>query len=101
MRGVVSAAMAWSLEDLGYANCFDLVVGTSAGALNGAELLSGVAAGWTAAYWAGFATREFVTPARMLFGRPAVDVEYTLDFTSAGLDAGRHERALTSPTPLH
>jgi predicted patatin/cPLA2 family phospholipase len=101
MRGVVSAAMTAAIEDLGYADCFDLVVGTSAGALNGAAMLAGVAAGCTDEYAGGFATRDFVNPVRMLFGRPAVDVEYVLDFNSAALDAGRHARALASTTPLH
>ncbi len=101
MRGVVSAAMASALADLGHADSFDLVVGTSAGALNGAALLSGVAAGCTEEYAAGFATREFINPARMLFGRPAVDVEYVLDYSSPGLDADRHARALASTTPLY
>lgn len=45
MRGVVSAAMAGAIEELGLTDCFDLVVGTSAGALNGAALLAGVANG--------------------------------------------------------
>ena len=43
MRGVVSAGMTAAIELLGLTACFDLVVGTSAGALNGAGLLAGVA----------------------------------------------------------
>ena len=41
MRGVVSAAMTAALERLGLTPCFDLVVGASAGAINGAALLAG------------------------------------------------------------
>src|SRR4051812_49942749 len=41
MRGVVSSAMAAALEGRGLTPCFDLVVGTSAGALNAAALLAG------------------------------------------------------------
>jgi predicted patatin/cPLA2 family phospholipase len=101
MRGVVSAGMTAALEDLGFAGCFDLVVGTSAGALNGAALLAGVAGGCTEEYHGGFATREFINPARLLLGRPVVDVEYALDFSSAALDADRHARALANGTELH
>ena len=38
MRGVVSAGMTAALERLGLTRCFDLVVGSSAGALNAAAL---------------------------------------------------------------
>ncbi len=101
MRGVVSAAMTGALEHLGLAGSFDLVTGTSAGALNAAALLAGVAAGCAAEYAEGFAGREFINPARLLLGRPAVNVEYTLDYSSAALDAGRHARAIASEVELH
>ena len=45
MRGVVSSAMTAALEQAGLTDALDLVVGASAGALNGAALVSGVAAG--------------------------------------------------------
>jgi predicted patatin/cPLA2 family phospholipase len=101
MRGVVSAAMTGALADLGLADAFDLVVGTSAGALNAAAMLAGVANGCTREYADGFASREFINPARLLFGRPAVDVEFVLDFNSEQLDADRHARALASEVELH
>ena len=43
MRGVVSAGMTAALERYGLTPCFDLVVGSSAGAINGAALIAGVA----------------------------------------------------------
>jgi predicted patatin/cPLA2 family phospholipase len=101
MRGVVSAAMTAALEDLGLTRCFDLVVGTSAGALNAAAMLAGVAKGCVHEYSSGLAGREFINPARLLLGRPAVDVEFVLDFNSDGLDADRHARALASEVELH
>jgi predicted patatin/cPLA2 family phospholipase len=101
MRGVVSAGMTAALERLGLSEAFDLVVGSSAGALNGAAFLAGVAAGSAAAYHGTLATREFVNPARLLRGRPAIDVGLILRHSSDGLDAGRHERTLASPVPLH
>jgi predicted patatin/cPLA2 family phospholipase len=101
MRGVVSAAMTAALERLGLGRAFDLVVGSSAGALNGAAFLAGVAAGSAAAYHGTLATREFVNPARLLLGRPALDVGWVVHNAHDGLDAGRHERALASGIPLH
>jgi predicted patatin/cPLA2 family phospholipase len=101
MRGVVSAAMAGAIEELGLTGCFDLVVGTSAGALNGAALLAGVANGCAHEYADGFAGREFINPARLLLGRPAVNVEFTLDYSSTALDASRHARAIASGVELH
>jgi predicted patatin/cPLA2 family phospholipase len=101
MRGVVSAGMTAALERLGLTRCFDLVVGASAGAINGAALIAGVAREGAAAYHGPLASRKFVNPARALRGRPVIDVSYVLEYASAGLDAGRHERVLASPIALH
>jgi predicted patatin/cPLA2 family phospholipase len=101
MRGVVSAGMNAAIERLGLTGCFDLVVGSSAGALNGAALLAGVARPAAAAYYGPLASREFVNPVRLLFGRPALDVRFVLSLASSQLDPGRHERTITSPIPLH
>jgi predicted patatin/cPLA2 family phospholipase len=101
MRGVVSAGMTAALERLRLTECFDLVVGASAGAINGAALIAGVAREGAAAYHGPLASRQFVNPARALRGRPVIDVNYVLEYASAGLDAGRHERVLASPIALH
>ncbi len=101
MRGVVSAGMTACIERLGLTRCFDLVVGTSAGALNGAALLAGVADPCCRAYYGAFAARRFINPYRLLIGRAAVDVAYTLDHADDQLDGGRHERTARSGIPLH
>ncbi len=101
MRGVVSAGMTAALERLGLTACFDLVVGASAGAINGAALLAGVAREGAATYHGALASRSFVNPARVLRGRPVIDVDYVLRYASSGLDAGRHERVVASPVALH
>ena len=101
MRGVVSAGMTAALERLGLTSCFDLVVGASAGAFNGAALIGGVAGHGAATYSGPLASREFVNPARVLRGQPVIDVTYALNYTSADIDAGRHERVLNSPIELH
>ena len=61
MRGVVSAGMTAALERLGLTRCFDLVVGASAGAINGAALLAGVAQRGAAAYSGALASRSSST----------------------------------------
>src|SRR5918999_3439998 len=101
MRGVVSAGMTAALERLGLTGCFDLVVGASAGAINGAALIAGVAGEGAAAYHGPLASRTFVNPARALRGRPVIDVDYVLEYASAGVDAEGPERVLRSPIDLH
>jgi predicted patatin/cPLA2 family phospholipase len=101
MRGVVSAAMAAAIERLGLTASFDLVVGSSAGAINGGALVAGVAGGCVAAYYGPFASRSFVNPARVLWGRPVMSVDYALGYDAPDLDAERHERAVASPIELH
>jgi predicted patatin/cPLA2 family phospholipase len=101
MRGIVSCAMAGELERAGFTDAFDLVVGTSAGALNGAALLAGVAEGCTRAYAEDFTSRRFIDARRLLVGRPAVDVAWSMDFACDYLDADRHRRTLESPIALH
>jgi predicted patatin/cPLA2 family phospholipase len=100
MRGVVSAGMNAALERMGLTNCFDLVVGASAGAINGAAFIAGVAREGAATYHGPLASRSFVNPARVLRGRPVIDVDYVLEYASEGLDAGRHERVVASPMAL-
>jgi predicted patatin/cPLA2 family phospholipase len=100
MRGVVSAGMAAALERLDMTRCLDVVVGASAGALNGAALLGGVARACAEAYAGAFASREFVNPARLLRGRPALDVAFALRHASGALDPERHDRTIKSPIPL-
>jgi predicted patatin/cPLA2 family phospholipase len=102
MRGVVSAGMTAAIERLGLTRRFDLVVGTSAGALNGSALLAGVAGACATAYHSAFTTRRFINPYRLLIGRAAVDVAFTLDHADPdGLDADRHRRTASSAIPLH
>jgi predicted patatin/cPLA2 family phospholipase len=101
MRGVVSAAMAAALEARGLTPCFDLVAGTSAGALTGAALLAGVAAASAASYYSAFTTRRFINPYRLVIGRAAVDVAFTLRYSDTQLDAERHARTAASPIALH
>lgn len=101
MRGVVSSGMLWALEEAGFLPCFDLAVGCSAGAMNASSFLAGVAGACTREYAGAFSSKRFIQPARALIGRPVLDLDYSLDFSSTILDAHRFQRVLESPIPLH
>jgi predicted patatin/cPLA2 family phospholipase len=101
MRGVVSSAMAEALQRAGCTDCFDLVVGTSAGALNGVAFIAGVSHGSVASYCDADVVRRYIAPRRLLLGRPAVDVAFVLQYADDVLDAERHQRALDSPVDFH
>jgi predicted patatin/cPLA2 family phospholipase len=100
MRGVVSAGMTAALERLGMAPAFDLVVGSSAGAINGAALLAGAAGEATAAYCGPLASRSFVNPLRVLRGKPVIDVNDVFKFV-ARVDVAGHERVTSAAADLH
>jgi predicted patatin/cPLA2 family phospholipase len=74
--------MAGAIERLGFTPCFDLVVGSSAGAINGAALLAGAAQHATAAYTGPLASRSFVNPLRLLRGKPVIDVNDVLEYAT-------------------
>src|SRR3712207_2657572 len=101
MRGVVSAGMTAALERMGLTAAIDLVVGCSAGALNGAALIAGVARAGVGMYHGVLASRDFVNPARLLIGRPALDVRFVLSHATTDLDPDRHDRTIASPIALH
>ncbi|HEY1698747.1 MAG TPA: patatin-like phospholipase family protein [Trebonia sp.] len=91
MRGTITAGMAYGLHELGLTQAFDAVYGTSAGAINGAWLLSSRPAGlqgWTDPKFA----QALINWRALLRGRPVVDVQtlveevyvshFPMDFTS-------------------
>ncbi|WP_067855942.1 patatin-like phospholipase family protein [Aeromicrobium erythreum] len=74
MRGIVSAAMATALEESGILPAVDIVVGTSAGAVNAAATVRGTISGLTDAYADVYSSREFIDIRRLWNrGRPVVD----------------------------
>jgi predicted patatin/cPLA2 family phospholipase len=78
MRGTVSGGMALALHELGLMSAFDAVYGASAGAINGAWLLSSKPEGlrgWTDPSFAATLIRK----GNLLRGRPVVDVEALIE----------------------
>lgn len=101
MRGVVSAGMVAALSELGFANAFDAVYGSSAGAINAAYFLADQAHVGTTIYYEDINNRSFIDFRRALVGKPIVDLAFLFD------DVARHRkpldisRVLSSRTPLH
>jgi predicted patatin/cPLA2 family phospholipase len=76
MRGVYSMGALAALEDHGLRECFHLVIGSSAGAINGMYLLSGQAHEAVDVYLKHLSNRRFVNPLRI---RKVVDIDYLVD----------------------
>jgi predicted patatin/cPLA2 family phospholipase len=101
MRGVVSAGMVVAIEQLELLNAFDVVYGSSGGALNGAYLLAGQAALGTTIYYENINNDKFISFARALTSRPVVDIDFLVSHVM------QHEKPLdttamlASPIPLH
>jgi predicted patatin/cPLA2 family phospholipase len=99
MRSVIAAGMLSALEELGFRDCFDVVFGSSAGAIAGAYFVAGQAR-YGAAIYQEVNTRRFINLWRMALVRPVVSLEFLLDdvcITRRPLDV---ERVLSSDLPL-
>ena len=79
MRGVVAGGMVTAIEEAGFANCFDLMIGTSAGACALAYLRAGQARLGTSIYFEDINNRAFINAWRLFRGRPLVDTDFLID----------------------
>ena len=79
MRGVVSAGMLTALEYLGLLPTFDVIYGTSAGAINGAFFIAGQAAYGTTIYYENINNSSFIDLSRLLRGKAVVSLEFLFD----------------------
>lgn len=105
MRGVISAGATGEILRMGFADCFDVVYGSSAGAMNLTYYLARQPEG-VAAYQEDLVGGEFLDlmriAARSSTSAPAMDVSYLVDgvmdgVTNRGL---RWDRIIDSPVPL-
>jgi predicted patatin/cPLA2 family phospholipase len=101
MRGVVSAGMTAAIEQLHLRDAFDEIHGASAGAFNGAFLISGQAAYLAALYPHGFGDPRFVSLRRALRGYPLFDMDYVIGEVWRTQRPLRVDRILSSPIQLH
>ncbi|MEV6350645.1 patatin-like phospholipase family protein [Actinoplanes sp. NPDC051851] len=88
MRGIVSAAMAAVIEREGLLPLIDMVVGTSAGAVNAAALTVGAIGAMADSYAEVFASPEFIDVRRVARGRPIIDGTRIVDHVDRLFDIG-------------
>lgn len=100
MRGVVSAGMVAALEQLNLLESFDAVYGASAGAINGAYFLAGQARYGTTIFYENINNKEFVDLRRLVYGQPAVSLEYLLDDVCVNQKPLIVDKVLQSSIPL-
>ncbi len=100
MRGVVSAGMIAAVEQLRLLQAFDVVIGSSAGAANGAYLVAGVGTVGATIYFENINNRSFIDVRRALTRWPVVDLDFLVHdvmVRQKPLDAAA---ILRSPIPL-
>lgn len=100
MRGAVSAGVVVGLDHLGFRDAFDLVVGTSAGAIGGAFFVTGKGPESVAMYYDELNTTPFLSKKRLMRRGAALDVAYLIETAAPrrGLD---FEAVGVSDVPLY
>lgn len=100
MRGTVSAGMLIALDQLGFRDTFDLVVGTSAGALEAAFFVTDKASSAASMYYDELSQEPFLSKKRLMRLGPALDVHYLIYEASPrrGLD---FREVSQSPIPVY
>ena len=101
MRGVVSAGMVTALDQLGLRDAFDLVVGTSAGAMNGAWFLSGKPGFGTSLYYQDLISKEWVDYKRVFRRQPIIGLDYLMDTLMTEVKALDAAAVFASGIPLY
>jgi predicted patatin/cPLA2 family phospholipase len=102
MRGVVSAGMVGALEDLGALEIFDAIYGSSAGAFNGAYLISRRARLGTSIYYDDANNDGFINVSRALpGGGPILCLDFMLDHIAEEIKPLAWDAIIASPIPLH
>ncbi len=101
MRGVISGGMVTALDELRLQQTFDLVVGTSAGALAGAFFLAHQTRMGTSIYYEDLLGREWLDFRRLLRGSPIVALDYLLDELMVEHKSLDWDRVLCSEIPLY
>ena len=100
MRGVVSAGMLAGLEYLGLLSAFDVIYGTSAGAINGAYFVAGQAACGASIYYEDINNPQFMNPLRCLCGDRRLSLEFLFEQVMVNEKPLNWRRVLDSPIDL-
>lgn len=99
MRGVYSMGALAALEEMGFGQCFDHVVGSSAGALNSAYFITGQAHYGVETYLHYLTQRRrFVNPFRL---NKIVDIDYLIDHIGKQIRPLNIHLLQSSRTTLH
>ncbi|MFP5389299.1 MAG: patatin-like phospholipase family protein, partial [Thermoleophilia bacterium] len=101
MRGVIAGGMVSALDELGLQDAFDLVIGTSAGALAGAFFLAHQTHMGTSIYYEDLTGREWLDYRRALRGSPIVALDYLLDEIMVNHKVLDCARVLASEVPFY
>jgi predicted patatin/cPLA2 family phospholipase len=101
MRGVVAAGMVTALHQLGIRKPFDLVVGTSAGALAGAFYLAGQPAMGTSMYYEDLISKDWLDYRRFLWRKPIISLDYLIDTLMTSRKILDCDRVISSDIPLY
>ncbi len=97
MRASYSMGALLALEELGFTNAFDYIIGSSAGAINGTYFLAHQAKIATEVYSDYIDNNKFIN---FLHPRRMVNVEYLLKVFSEGITALNKENIISSHTDL-
>ncbi|WP_116707009.1 patatin-like phospholipase family protein [Actinomycetospora cinnamomea] len=100
-RATYSSGMVLALEELGLAECFDAVYGSSAGALAGSWLVGAQAAHCCAGWYRPGLMERVTRPGRGLRGQPVVDVEYLIHTVGEDIVPLDWQMVLDAEVPLH
>ena len=100
MRGVVSGGMVSALEFLGLRNTFDVVYGSSSGAMAGAYFISRQARFGTTIYYQCINNSRFIRKLNFLSAKPVMNTAFLLDNVCKNIRPLRTCDMLSSDIPL-
>ena len=100
MRGVVSGGMQLALERLGLRDTFDVVYGSSAGAVNGAYFVADQTEFGIGIYFEDINNSRFLALSRSLIRRPMMSLSYLLEDVMMRRRILDWRAVLDSPVPL-
>ncbi|MCD2190851.1 patatin-like phospholipase family protein [Actinomycetospora soli] len=100
-RATLSGGMALGLAEAGLSTAFDAVYGASAGTINGAWFVAGETARGIPAWYRPGVMRRVTGVARMLRGRPLVDMRWVTDELYRDVVPLEWAAVRASPVPLH
>src|SRR2546421_3943787 len=98
MRGVYSLGVLAALEEMGFGSSFDHVAGSSAGAHNGAHLITGQARYGVETYTDYLSNRHFVDLMRT---QKQVDMDYLIDYVVRQVRPFHMPALIQASTVLH